>query len=213
MSIPPNNTPPPYGTPPGGYSPATPPKPSSGVNGWKIAGFGCLGLFLLAAIGGVLLVRNVKNSLSNPQKNSIVGMAVLAGQATADGLHLQRAVVTYHAQHGAYPKSLMSLYTDGSIDGKLLHNGLDDSPDPAHLSWRYTQPAEGAPGSTPILEEPYHITISGTAAPGKIVIDLDGKTESNSRSQSSYGGQGSYGGQSSYGGQGSYGSRPDGANK
>ena len=161
MSNPPNT--PPYETPPGGYYPA-PPRPT-GVNGWKIAGFGCLGLFLLAAIGGVLLVRNVKNSIANPQKNSIVGMAVLAGQATADGLHLQRAIAAYHAQHGAYPKTLMDLYSDGSIDGKLLHNGLDDSPDPAHISWRYIPPAEGAPGNTPILEEPYHLTISNTTTP------------------------------------------------
>ena len=197
MSIPPNQ-PPPYGTPPGGYYPAPPPKPSSGVNGWKIAGFGCLGLFLLAAIGGVLLVRNVKNSIANPQKNSIVGMAVLAGQAAGDGIRLQRAIVAYHAQHGSYPKSLMDLYTDGSIDGKLLHNGLDDSPDPAHISWRYLPPAEGAPGNTPILEEPYHLTISGSTAPGKIVIDLDGKTEHN-QTQNSYS---NYGGQENNGGQG-----------
>ena len=197
MSIPPNNPPPgtpPYGTPPGGYYPSPPAKPSGSANGWKIAGFGCLGLFLLAAIGGVLLVRSVKNSIANPQKNSIVGMVVLAGQATGDGLHLQRAIVAYHSQHGAYPKSLLDLYTDGSIDGKLLHNGLDDSADPAHISWRYTPPAEGAPGNTPILEEPYHITISNTTTPGKIIIDLDGKTEHN-QTQSSYGGQENNGGQ------------------
>ncbi len=195
MSIPPSNTPPPYGTPPGGYYPSQPPKPSGSGAGWKIAGFGCLGLFLLAAIGGILLVRNVKNSMAHPSKNSILGVGVLAGQAGLDGAHLQQAVVAYHTQHGAYPKSLMDLYTGGSIDGKLLHNGLDDSPDPAHISWRYTPPAEGAPGNTPILEEPYHITLSGTTAPGKIVIDLDGRTESNSRTQNGYGGQGSYGGQ------------------
>lgn len=197
MSIPPPNTPPPYGTPPGGYHPAPPPR-SSGVSGWKIAGFGCLGLFVLAALGGILLVRNVKNSMANPQKNSIVGMAVLAGQAAGDGIHLQRAIVAYNTQHGKYPKTLMDLYTDGSIDGKLLHNGLDDSPDPAHVSWRYTPPAKGAPGNTPILEEPYHLTISNTTTPGKIIIDLDGKTEHN-QTQSSYG---NYGGQNSnYGGQ------------
>ncbi len=197
MSIPPPNTPPPYGTPPGGYYPA--PKRSSGVSGWKIAGFGCLGLFVLAALGGILLVRNVKNSMANPQKNSIVGMAVLAGQAAGDGIHLQRAIVAYNTQHGSYPKTLMDLYSDGSIDGKLLHNGLDDSPDPAHVSWRYTPPPKGAPGNTPILEEPYHLTISNTTAPGKIIIDLNGKTEHN-QTQSSYG---NYGGQnSSYGGQG-----------
>ncbi len=194
MSIPPSN-PPPYGTPPAGYYPSQPPKSSGSGTGWKIAGFGCLGLFLLAAIGGVLLVRNVKNSIAHPSKNSILGIGVLAGQAGIDGEHLQQAIVAYHAKHSAYPKSLMNLYADGSIDGKLLHNALDDSPDPAHVSWRYYPPAEGASGSTPILEEPYHITIGNNTAPGKITIDLNGKTETNSRTQNSDSGQGNYGGQ------------------
>lgn len=183
MSIPPSN-PPPYGNQPsGGYYPSQPPRPSGGGNGWKIAGFGCLGLFLIAAVGGVILVRNVKNSLSHPSKNSLVGMAVLANQASLDGVHLQQAIVAYHAKHGAYPQTLMDLYTEGSIDGKLLHNDLDDSADPAHVSWRYRPPAEGAPGSTPILQEPYHLTLGGTTTPGKITVDLDGKSESNSRRQ------------------------------
>ena len=173
-----------------------PPRSGSG-NGWKIAGFGCLGLFLLAAVGGVLLVRNVKNSMAHPSKDSILGVGILAGQAGVDGEHLQQAVVAYHSQHGAYPKTLMDLYSDGSIDGKLLHNALDDSPDPAHVSWRYYPPAEGAPGSTPILEEPYHITFGGKTAPGKLVIDLNGKTESNAHSQNSDSGPGSDGGQGS----------------
>lgn len=198
MSIPPSNqppygNPPPYGTPPnnpppGGYYSAPPPKPSGGVNGWKIAGFGCLGLFLLAAIGGVLLVRNVKNSIDHPSKNSIIGIGMLAGKASLDGVHLQQAIVAYHAKHNAYPQTLMDLYTDGPIDatgGKLLHNDLDDSPDPAHISWRYFPPAEGAPGSTPILEEPYHLTLGGSTAPGRIIIDLNGKSQSGSGQQSS----------------------------
>ena len=177
MSIPPN-------MPPGGPYASPSSQPSSG-KGWKIAGFGCFGLFLLAALGGVLLVRNFKGKMDHPSKNDIVGMAVLAGQAGIDGAHLRQAVVAYHTQHGTYPKSLMDLYTDGSIDGKLLHNGLDDSPDPAHLSWRYAPPAAGAPGSTPILEEPYHITIGNVTRPGKIIIDLDGKSQSSTNSQSS----------------------------
>ena len=190
MSIPPNQPPsgsqPPYGTPPNNPPYGAPPaRPSGGGNGWKIAGFGCLGLFLLAAIGGVILVRNVKNSLAHPSKNSILGIGILAGKASLDGQHLQQAVVAYHSKHGAYPQTLMDLYSDGSIDGKLLHNDLDDSPDPAHISWRYQPPAEGAPGSTPILQEPYRLTIGGTDTPGKITIDLDGHSQSDSSRQNS----------------------------
>lgn len=182
MSIPPSSqpsygNPPPYGTPPA--------RPSGGGSGWKIAGFGCLGLFLLAAVGGVLLVRNVKNSMDHPSKNSILGMGILASQAGLDGAHLRQAIVAYHAKHNSYPNTLMDLYTEGSIDGKLLHNGLDDSPDPAHVSWRYYRPAEGASGDTPVLEEPYHITINGATAPGKITIDLNGHSQSNTSRQNS----------------------------
>ena len=169
MSVPPNNY------PPNNYPIRNNP---SGGKGWKIFGFGCLGVFLLLAVGGVLLVRNVKSKLANPQKNDMVGVVILGGQAGLQGVQLQQAIVRYHTQHSAYPKSLMDLYADGSIDGKLLHNALDDSADPAHVSWRYTPPDEGAPGSTVILEETYHVAVGSTNSPGKIAITLDGKTAS-----------------------------------
>jgi hypothetical protein len=169
MSIPPN-------VPPGGYYAAPPPKLAGMSGGWKIAGFGCLALFLLAAVGGVLLVNSFKNKLNHPTKNDVVGIAILAGKASVDGARLREAIVVYHSQHGTYPKSLMDLYTEGSIDGKLLHNDLDDSLDPAHLSWHYTQPAEGAPGSAPLLEEPYHTTLGSSIQSAKITITLDGKS-------------------------------------
>ena len=181
MSIPPSN-PPPYGTPPYGAPPA---RSSGGGNGWKIAGFGCLGLFLLAAIGGVILVRNVKNSITHPSKNSIFGVGVIAGKAGLDGAHLQQAIVAYHAKHGAYPPSLTDLYTEGSIDGKQPHNALPENPTPAPFSCPHHPPAEGAPGDTPILEEDYHITFSGSTAPGRIIIDLNGKSQSGPSQQSS----------------------------
>ena len=86
----------------------------------------------------------------------------MAGKAGMDGVRLQQAIAAYHQEKGQYPKTLMQLVQDGRIDGKLLHNDLDDNPNPGHISWRYTRPAEGAPGSTPILEEPYQITMGGS---------------------------------------------------
>lgn len=173
MNIPP-------GPPPGGYPlhyGAVPP-PKSGSNGWKIAGFGCLALFLLAAIGGVLLVRSVKGRISHPSKNDVVGVAILAGKAGMDGAELRQAIAAYHQEKGQYPKSLIQLVQDGHVDGKLLHNDLDDNPNPGHISWRYVRPAEGAPGSTPILEEPYRITMGGSTQSSSIVITLDGRSQS-----------------------------------
>lgn len=168
MSIPP-------GPPPGGYYSAPPKK--SGVNGWAIAGFGCLGLFLLAAIGGVLLVRATKDQFSHPSKNSVIGIGVMAGKAAADGLQLQRAVVAYHRDKGRYPQTLMQLVQEGGIDGKTLHNDLDDNPNPGHISWTYTKPPEGAPGGTPILTEPYRITMGGSTQSSSIVLTLDGRSQ------------------------------------
>lgn len=188
MSVPPNNYPPnnypPNNYPPGGYSPIPPAHPSGGGKGWKLFGFGCLGLFLLLAVGGVLLVQNIKSKLANPQKSDVVGTVILTSQAAQQGTQLQQAIIAYHTQHNTYPKSLMDLYTDGSIDGKLLHNALDDSPDPAHISWRYTPPDEGAPGSIVILEEQYHVTVGSTNPPDKLAITLDGKSISGAAKES-----------------------------
>lgn len=169
------------GPPPGGYYGAPPAK--SGVNGWKIAGFGCLGLFVLAAVGGVLLVRAVKDRVSNPSKNDIIGVGILVGKATVDGTHLQQAVAAYHQEKGQYPKSLMALVQENRIDGKLLHNDLDDNPNPGHVSWRYTKPAEGAPGNTPVLEEPYQITMGGSTQSSQIIIALNGQSQAGTPSQ------------------------------
>jgi hypothetical protein len=168
MSIPSYNTP---------YAPP----PRRGISGWQIAGIGCLGLFLLAAVGGILLVRTVKEKISHPSKNDVVGVAILAGQASIDGTHLRQAIVSYHQQHGHYPNTLEDMVQDGTVDGKLLHNALDDNPSPGHVSWRYTRPAENAPGSTPILSEPYQITVGGSTQPGKIVIALDGRSQANNQ--------------------------------
>ncbi len=175
MSIPPGGFPPNYGA-------VSPPR-KTGVSGWKIAGFGCLALFLLAALGVVLIGRAVKDQVTHPSRSNPIGIGIMAGKAGMDGARLQQAIVAYHQEKGQYPKTLLDLVSANRIDGKLLHNDLDDSPDPGHISWRYTKPAEGAPGETPILEEPYQITIGGGSQPGSIVIALDGRSQTNSAAQ------------------------------
>lgn len=173
--------------PPSGYQPnygATPPPRSSGVSGWKIAGFGCLALFLLAALGVVLLGRAVKDQVSHPSRSSPIGIGIMAGKAGMDGVRLQQAIVAYHQEKGKYPKTLLDLVSDNRIDGKMLHNDLDADPNPGHVSWRYTPPAEGAPGDTLILEEPYQVTFGGSTQPGNIAIRLDGRSQTNTAPQS-----------------------------
>lgn len=167
--------------PSGGYHPnygSAPPPRSSGVSGWKIAGFGCLALFVLAALGVVWLGRVVKDQVSHPSKSNALGISIMAGKAGWDGARLQQAIVAYHQEKGQYPRTLLDLVNDNRIDGKMLHNDLDENPDPGHISWRYTKPAEGAPGDTPILEEHYQVTFGG-ASQASIVITLNGHSQTN----------------------------------
>jgi len=180
MSIPSGN-PPPNNPPPGNYYAAPPPPAKPGSGGcWKVGGIGCALLLVLAIIGGVVAVRSVKDQIAHPVKGSFLGTAVSAGKAGMDGALIQKAIVNYHTEKGKYPASLMVLVEDGSLDGKRLHNDLDDSPDPAHQSWRYFPPKEGDPDTTPILEEPYHVTVGNKTQPGRITILLNGKSGSSS---------------------------------
>ena len=180
MSIPSGN-PPPNNPPPGNYYAAPPPPAKPGSGGcWKVGGIGCALLLVLAIIGGVVAVRSVKDQIAHPVKGSFLGTAVSAGKAGMDGALIQKAIVNYHTEKGKYPASLMVLVEDGSLDGKRLHNDLDDSPDPAHQSWRYFPPKEGDPVTTPILEEPYHVTVGNKTQLGRITILLNGKSGSSS---------------------------------
>ncbi len=71
----------------------------------------------------------------------------------------------------------MQLVQESRIDGKLLHNDLDDNPNPGHISWRYLKPAQGAPADTPLLKEPYQITMEGSTQSSQVVIALDGRSQ------------------------------------
>jgi len=173
----------PIGPQPGGYPPSpgsnygnVPPR-KSGVSGWKIAGFGCLALFLLAAVGAVMLGLAARNQYQHPSKNSPLGIGIMAGKAGMDGARLRLAILAYHQEKGQYPQTLEQLVSESRIDGKMLHNDLDDYSSPGHVSWRYTKPAEGAPGNTPLLEEPYKITMGGSTQSSRIVITLDGQSQ------------------------------------
>lgn len=172
---------PPSGFPmPGGYYPP-PQRANNNAGCFKAVGITCGVLFVIIAIGLVVMVRYVKGQMTNPG-NGPVGIGIRAGEASQGGLTLQRAIVAYQAKNGHYPKNLMQLVTDGEIDGRVLHNRLDTNPSPAHISWQYTAPAEGAPGNTPILREPYTISFGNQFQQSQIVIDLNGSSGTASNS-------------------------------
>jgi len=177
MSIPPTTPP----SPPGNYyTPPLPPKAGSG-GCWKAAGLTCGVLFLLVLIGGVFLVRTVKENMAHPKRGSIIGTTVLVTRSLQDGQVLQQAIVEYQRAHGHYPNSLLDLVREGRVDGKLLHNDLDSNPSPGSVSWQYSKPAPGAPGSTILLSENYFLNVlgvKGAAGASAITITLDGRGSS-----------------------------------
>jgi len=167
--------------PPGGYYVNPPPPAKSNSGGClKAAGLTCGVLFLLGLVGVFVLVRSVKNAVEHPAKGGLFATTMAIGKATADGVQIQHAVVEYHAQKHKYPQTLTALVSEGLIDGKKLHNDLDENASPGHVTWQYTRPAEDAPGETPILTVPYKMTVFGGQPPqrGSVIINLDGTTAS-----------------------------------
>jgi hypothetical protein len=159
---------------PGNYYNAPPPAKSSSGGCWKAAGITCGVLVLLVIIAGFFIYRAGKG---------IFGQAMSIGKTAANGIKIQQGVVQYHTKNGKYPATLTDLVSDGEIDGKILHSDLDTDPNPGHISWTYTKPAEGSPGSTPILKYHYHLNLPGANSARQvpatdITINLDGTTAS-----------------------------------
>lgn len=184
MSVPPDN-----------YYSAPPPTRSNSSGCWKAAGITCGVLIVLTAVVVFFAVRAAKEAIHKGTGifGKTFGAAFDIGITTANGLKIQQAVVKYHQQHGKYPDTLTDLVADGLVDGKILHSALDTNPDPGHISWTYTKPAEGAPGSTPILKLHYHIVIPGSntqqTQDNDMIINLDGTTGQNTsyHTQTHYG--------------------------
>lgn len=162
-----------------------PNQPPSNSNSGCLKAFGitCGVLLVLAIVGGIFAVRFVKNSMAD--KHGLFGQIAGIGMTSANGVQIQKAVVAYHDKHGHYPDTLMDLVSDGQIDGKILHSDMDPNPNPGHVSWQYTKPAEGAPGNTPILKFHFRLNVpTGKNQPppeSDVVINLDGSTPQSHR--------------------------------
>ena len=171
MSDPPTNVPsgfPLPGDPPPDtrYYGQSLPRPAGSSSGClKAFGITCLSLLVLGILGVLLLFPTVRGVFQTVRQ---------AASASQDGENIRQAILAYHQKNGAYPPSLISLVTDGESDGRDFHSSLDADPDPSHISWTYTPPAKNAPGSTPILDLPYQVTVLGHTAPGHLIVDLDG---------------------------------------
>ena len=157
-----------------------PNRPPSNSNGGCLKAFGitCGVLLVLAVVGVFFAARFVKNSMAD--KHGLFGQIAGIGMTAANGAQIRKAVVDYHAKHGRYPNALTDLVSDGLIESTLLHSDMDTDPNPRHVSWRYTKPAEGAPGSTPILKFHFRINVptntNQPAPESDVVINLDGSS-------------------------------------
>lgn len=157
-----------------------PNSPPSNSNGGCLKAFGitCGVLLVLAVVGIFFAARFVKTSMAD--KRGIFGQIAGIGMTAANGAAIRKAVVDYHQKHGQYPNQLTDLVSDGLIKGGVLHSAMDTDPNPNHVSWRYSKPAEGAPGRTPVLRFHYRLNIPTSknqpAPESDIVINLDGSS-------------------------------------
>lgn len=157
--------------------PSGSPRNSSG-GCWKAFGITCGVLLVLGVIVIFFAARFVKDSVKD--RHGLFGQIAGIGMTAANGAAIQQAVVQYHQKHGRYPDALSALVSDGLIDGRVLHSDMDPDPSPGHVSWRYTKPAEGAPGSTPLLKFHFRLNVpTGRNQPppeSDVIINLDGSS-------------------------------------
>jgi hypothetical protein len=180
----PNN---PQTPPAGAYYNAPPPQKSGGSGCLKAAGITCLVLVVLGVIGAIVAINAVKNAASNP--HSIFGQVGAAISAAKGGAEIQQAIVKYHTNNGKYPDKLGQLVPQ-YLPLATLHSDTDADPNPAHVSWTYKKPSEGAPPKTPILSLPLKFEVPGqngtnTEQSTPIIINLDGTSASGQASTSS----------------------------
>ncbi len=160
-------------------------QPPSNSNSGCLKAFGitCGVLLVLGIIGSFFVARLVKNSLAD--RHSVFGQIAGIGRTAANGAAIRKAVVDYHEKHGRYPNALPDLISDGLIDAKVLHSDLDTDSRPDHVSWRYTKPAEGAPGKTPILRFHFRLNVptnrNQPPPESDLVINLDGSSPQSRR--------------------------------
>lgn len=154
--------------------------PPSNSNGGCLKAFGitCGVLLVLGIIAVFFVGRFVKNSMAD--RHGIFGQIAGISMTAANGAAIRKAVVDYHAKHNRYPNALPDLVSDGLIDAKILHSDMDTDARLNHVSWRYTKPAEGAPGKTPILRFHFRLNVpTGRNQPtpeSDVVFNLDGSS-------------------------------------
>ncbi len=178
--------------PPGGYvTPnSTPPKRGPGCWAW-----GLMTCLVVVIIFAVLFAAGLYKMSKTAQGRKLMGTfssAVHSGQNMGACMQKMKAVrdavVRYHDHTGKYPANLNALLPDYLASPATLHCDLDSVTDPKHVTFVYTKPKEGAPGSTPLLSFhwKYEIAVGDQSELSEMNVGmtLDGTTNT-SQSQSS----------------------------
>lgn len=109
-------------------------------------GLGCL-LFIIvigAAIGiGYYKMRGTFGS--------VMASAGQMEQTQQKAIAVQTALAKYKSDTGHYPPTLSALIPQYLPGPDSLHTPSDPNTDPSHVSFEYKQPADNAPGSSPLL--------------------------------------------------------------
>jgi hypothetical protein len=150
MSIPPS-------TPPGGYVPPSAQfgQQRSGPSCWVWGLCTCLVVVIIVCVVIATAVYNYSKSSGGKKlfssMHTALGETSKLGPAMVKMHAVHDAVIRYHERNGAYPATLKALLPDYLASASDLHTDFDTNPDPAHVSFTYTEPAANAPGSTQLL--------------------------------------------------------------
>jgi hypothetical protein len=112
-------------------------------------------VIILSMIIGFLGFQAVMKSpagkdISNAFKSAMHGAreAVTCDRQMQD---VHAALERYTAKNGKYPAKIDDLVPDYLPDGNSCHCGIDDNPDPKHVTFDYTPPKPGGKPTDPVL--------------------------------------------------------------
>jgi hypothetical protein len=160
----------PQNVPPGGYINPNQKRPGAG-GCWLWGGLGCLGIFLIVA---AVIAYSTYSLVHGKFGTSVTSMA----STTIKAKKVEDAINQYKRDTGHYPDNLTDLIPKYLPNQSALHGDSDPNPDPNHVTFEYTKPADNASGKTVMLSyhTPMDMNIMGAKAhiDTKINYNVDG---------------------------------------
>jgi len=140
---------------------------------FQALGLSCGTLMLLLVVLTMIGSSILQKQGAHPNVKTTVGAEAAWINSLQDGQKIVDAINYYHASQGVYPDTLNQLVPQALSDRTILHSALDPSPDPNHISWGYTKPAQNAPLTTSVLKLNIVIPIDGASAKDNQTYEVD----------------------------------------